>query len=89
MSSQLSGAHQKMYQQLFQHPLPHNLHWHEVWSMLGAMKDAQAVETYLVPSGATFANDVTGTTPVDETSIFVKPFKAVGKAVKKVVKKMT
>jgi outer membrane protein OmpA-like peptidoglycan-associated protein len=52
-------------------------------------KDAQAVETYLVPSGATFANDVTGTTPVDETSIFVKPFKAVGKAVKKVVKKMT
>jgi len=52
-------------------------------------KDAQAVETYLVPSGATFANDVTGTTPVDETSIFVKPFKAVGKAVKKVVKKVT
>jgi outer membrane protein OmpA-like peptidoglycan-associated protein len=52
-------------------------------------KNAQAVETYLVPSGATFANDVTGTTPVDETSILVKPFKAVGKAVKKVVKKVT
>jgi len=34
-------------------------------------KDAQAVETYLVPSGATFANDVTGTTPVDES--MVKP----------------
>jgi hypothetical protein len=44
MEQQLSGAHQKMYQQLFQHPLPHNLHWQEVWSMLGAMKDAQAVE---------------------------------------------
>jgi hypothetical protein len=44
MEQQLSGAHQKMYEQLFQHPLPHNLHWREVWSMLGAMKDAQAVE---------------------------------------------
>ncbi len=44
MEQNLSGAHHKMYQQLFQHPLPHNLHWKEVWSMLGAMKDAQAVE---------------------------------------------
>jgi hypothetical protein len=44
MEQQLSGSHQKMYQQLFHHPLPHNLHWREVWSMLGAMKDAQAVE---------------------------------------------
>jgi hypothetical protein len=33
--------------------------------------DEQKVENYLVPSGATFANDVTGTTPVDET--VVKP----------------
>jgi hypothetical protein len=33
--------------------------------------DAQTVETYLVPSGATFTNDVHGTTPVDET--MVKP----------------
>jgi hypothetical protein len=24
--------------------MPHNLHWKEVWSMLGAMKDAEAVE---------------------------------------------
>jgi hypothetical protein len=31
----------------------------------------QTVENYLVPAGATFANDVTGTTPVDET--MVKP----------------
>jgi hypothetical protein len=44
MEHNLSGAHQKMYQQLFQHPLPHNLNWKEVWSMLGAMKDAEAVE---------------------------------------------
>jgi hypothetical protein len=31
--------------------------------------DAQTVETYLVPSGATFTNDVHGTTPVDETKV--------------------
>lgn len=31
--------------------------------------DAQSVETYLVPSGATFTNDVHGTTPVDETKV--------------------
>jgi hypothetical protein len=31
--------------------------------------DAQTVETYLVPSGATFTNDVHGTTPVDETTV--------------------
>ena len=33
--------------------------------------DGQKVEDYLVPSGATFTADVTGTTPVDET--VVKP----------------
>jgi len=44
MESQLSGPHQKMYQQIFQHPIPHNLHWREVWSMLEALKDAQAIE---------------------------------------------
>jgi len=33
--------------------------------------DGQTVEDYLVPSGATFTTDVTGTTPVDET--VVKP----------------
>jgi outer membrane protein OmpA-like peptidoglycan-associated protein len=33
--------------------------------------DGQKVEDYLVPSGATFGNDVAGTTPVDET--MVKP----------------
>jgi hypothetical protein len=31
--------------------------------------DAQTVETYLVPAGATFTNDVHGTTPVDETTV--------------------
>ncbi|MGA2571570.1 MAG: hypothetical protein ABSF23_13705 [Terracidiphilus sp.] len=31
--------------------------------------DAQTVENYLVPAGATFGSDVTGTTPVDETAV--------------------
>jgi hypothetical protein len=31
--------------------------------------EGQTVENYLVPSGATFANDVTGTNPVDETAV--------------------
>jgi hypothetical protein len=31
--------------------------------------EGQTVENYLVPSGATFSNDVTGTTPVDETAV--------------------
>jgi hypothetical protein len=44
MESQLSGTHQKVYQRLFQHPMPHNLQWREVWSMLGAMADTNAVE---------------------------------------------
>jgi outer membrane protein OmpA-like peptidoglycan-associated protein len=51
-------------------------------------KDAQAVETYLVPAGANFAADVPGTTMVDESSFIMKPIKAIKKAVKKVAKKM-
>jgi hypothetical protein len=31
--------------------------------------EGQTVENYLVPAGATFANDVTGTTPVDESTL--------------------
>lgn len=44
MESHLFGPHQKTYHQIFQHPMPHNLQWREVWSMLNAMKDATAVE---------------------------------------------
>ena len=44
MELQLSGDHRKTYQTLFQHPIPHNLQWREVWSMLGAIKDAQAID---------------------------------------------
>ena len=38
-------------------------------SVVTGAGDGQAVENYLVPSGATFSNDVTGTTPVDETAV--------------------
>ena len=31
--------------------------------------DGQTVEDYLVPAGATFSADVTGTTAVDETAV--------------------
>jgi hypothetical protein len=44
MESELSGSHHKVYQHLFQHPLPHNLQFREVWSMLSALTDAKAVE---------------------------------------------
>lgn len=44
MDDQLSGHHRKTYEHLFRHPLPHNLQWREVWSMLGAVSGAVAVE---------------------------------------------
>jgi hypothetical protein len=44
MESKLSGAHLKVYQRVTQHPMPQNLQWREVWSMLGAIADAKAVE---------------------------------------------
>lgn len=44
MESQLSGPHQKIYQRIFQHPMPHNLQWREVRSMIDALTDASAVE---------------------------------------------
>lgn len=44
MESTLSGSHQKIYDRVFQHPMPHNLQWREVWSMLGALGGVDAVE---------------------------------------------
>jgi hypothetical protein len=38
--------------------------------------DANQVQNYLVPTGATFDNDVPGTTPVDESAITVQTRKA-------------
>ena len=38
-------------------------------SVATSATDGQQVENYLVPAGATFTNDVTGTTPVDETAV--------------------
>ncbi|MBC8107162.1 MAG: hypothetical protein H7Z14_11275 [Anaerolineae bacterium] len=44
MESGLSGTHETTYQRMFQHPIPNNLPWREVWSMLGAIADASAVD---------------------------------------------
>jgi hypothetical protein len=38
-------------------------------SVATGTSDGQTVENYVVPAGATFGNDVTGTTPVDETTL--------------------
>jgi calcineurin-like phosphoesterase len=35
----------------------------------GTTTDGQTEENYLVPAGATFSTDVSGTTPVDETAV--------------------
>jgi len=46
-------------------------------------EDSQSVENYLVPSGATFDNDVQGTSPVDESAVKVlkrKPIPVPGAA---------
>jgi CRISPR/Cas system CMR subunit Cmr4 (Cas7 group RAMP superfamily) len=37
-------------------------------SVVTGTSDGQTEENYLVPSGATFSNDVSGTTPVDESA---------------------
>src|SRR5580704_14693304 len=44
MESALSGSHRKTYQHIFQHPMPHNLQWRDVWSMLRAIAGATAHE---------------------------------------------
>ncbi|MGD0547835.1 MAG: hypothetical protein ABR991_08395 [Terracidiphilus sp.] len=45
--------------------------------------DGQTVEDYLVPAGADFASDVTGTTPVEESAVKVQPRKPLHEAHKK------
>ena len=46
MESQLTGPHQKVYERIFQHPMPHNLQWRELCAMFEAMADTQAVENH-------------------------------------------
>ena len=41
-------------------------------------EDSQAVQEYLVPAGATFENDVQGTTPVDESAVKTVTRKPIG-----------
>ena len=40
--------------------------------------DGQSAENYLVPAGATFASDIQGTTPVEESTVKVEARKALG-----------
>jgi outer membrane protein OmpA-like peptidoglycan-associated protein len=47
-------------------------------SVVTGTADEQTVVPYLVPAGATFTNDVTGTTPVDEAVIAPQPRKPLG-----------
>jgi hypothetical protein len=44
MKTLLSSSHQKTYDRLLEHPLPQNLHWREVWSMLAALGGTETVE---------------------------------------------
>ena len=44
MQSSLNGPHQKIYQRVFEHPMPHNLQWREVWAMLSAIPDVVSHE---------------------------------------------
>jgi hypothetical protein len=44
MESQLTGTHATTYQRVFKHPMPHNLQWRDVWSMLGAIADIISAE---------------------------------------------
>jgi hypothetical protein len=47
-------------------------------SVATGTSDAQSVEDYLVPAGATFSSDVTGTTPVDENTVKPETRKPLG-----------
>jgi hypothetical protein len=49
--------------------------------------DGQTVENYLVPAGANFSSDVTGTTPVDETAVKPQERKPLGQKGGKAAKK--
>jgi len=44
MNSQLSGAEERTFQRVFEHPTPHDIPLQEVWAMLGAIADISAVE---------------------------------------------
>ena len=48
-------------------------------SLATGTADEQTVNIYLVPSGATFTADVTGTTPVDEAAVKAQPCKPLAK----------
>ena len=46
MHAALSGSHRKTYDHLFAHPMPQNLDWRDVLSMLTALPDATVAEEH-------------------------------------------
>ena len=44
MKSALSEPHQSTYDALFRQPLPRDVQWRDVWSMLGGMAATQTVQ---------------------------------------------
>ena len=46
MDATLSGSHKKTYQHLFSHPMPQNLDWRDVVSLLNALPDTDVVEEH-------------------------------------------
>ena len=44
VESPLLTSHQKTYHRVFQHPMPHDMQWREVWSMLKSLFGADALE---------------------------------------------
>ena len=44
MDSNLSGAEERTYQRVFEHPTPHDIPLQEVWAMLAAVDGVRAVE---------------------------------------------
>jgi len=44
MDSNLSGAEERTYQRVFEHPTPHDIPLQEVWAMIGAIDGVAAVE---------------------------------------------
>jgi hypothetical protein len=44
LETEMSGTHRKTYDRVFGHPMPHNLQWREVWTMLEAIDGAETIE---------------------------------------------
>ena len=46
MEAELTGSHRKTYEHLFSHPMPQNLDWRDLVSLLNALPNAEVVEAH-------------------------------------------